>query len=423
MNNNIFRAFSERSFLFLWISEVFTQISFNLFNFFLILLVYKLTSSNTAVSLVVLSFTIPAILFGVLAGVYVDRWNKKRVLLFTNVIRGALLLVLAFFPESIFAVYLISFLVAVVTQFFVPAETPMIPLVVRNNYLLAANALFGLGLYGSVFLAYLLSGPVILFFGSTGTLLFLACLFFLGGIFVSWIKMERGGLPKKKGVLKTSKSTILREIKQAVDLMRGSKKVSHAIFLLAVAQILLLILAVIAPGYATQVLHIKIEDFPLLFIAPAALGVLAGAVILVNKFHNVSREKIMTFGLFLSGVAMLLLPFGSAIASKDAVVTLNDLLPHILDITNIHLLVALAFLLGLANAFVFVPSNTILQENTTDESRGKIYGVLNAIVGLFSLVPIIIVGGLSDIVGVDKVIVGIGVSLIVMGFGRIFLRF
>src|SRR5487761_679233 len=96
MNAHILRVFSERSFLFLWIGEVFTQISTNLFNFFLLLVVYKLTHSNTAVSGIVLTFTIPAIFFGSIAGVYVDRWNKKYVLIITNTIRALLLILVAF---------------------------------------------------------------------------------------------------------------------------------------------------------------------------------------------------------------------------------------------------------------------------------------------------------------------------------------
>jgi len=98
---------------------------------------------------------------------------------------------------------------------------------------------------------------------------------------------------------------------------------------------------------------------------------------------------------------------------------MNMSLPHIIDITTEHLLVVLAFILGLANAFVFVPSNTILQEETSDELRGKIYGVLNALVGLFSLLPILLVGSLSDIIGVDKVIIGIGVVLVSLGLSRL----
>ena len=79
----------------------------------------------------------------------------------------------------------------------------------------------------------------------------------------------------------------------------------------------------------------------------------------------------------------------------------------------------IAFTLGAANALVFVPANTMIQEHTTDEFRGKIYGLLNSIVGALSLFPIIIAGGLSDILGVSNVITGIGIIIIVFGLIRI----
>ncbi len=417
---NVFLAFGDRSFLLLWIGEVFTQIAFNLFNFFIILHVYELTKSNTAVSMAVLSFTIPAILFGILAGVYVDWWNKKKVLLVTNIIRALLLLVLAIFSQNILLVYGISFLVSVVTQFFIPAETPMIPLVVRPQYLLSANALFGLGLYGSILVAYIISGPIILFLGAENILLFLSVLFLLGALFISWIHFHPKEKNNKKNVFSESRKTIINEIKIAFSQIKNSRKISHAIFLLAIAQILLLVLAVIAPGYASQVVRIPIEQFPIYFIAPAAFGVFVGAIILVNYFSHFSKDKIMTGGLFLSGFAMFLLPYGSDFSSKQIVKSVNMFLPHLFDVTTLHILIFLAFVLGLANSFVFVPSNTILQEETSDEFRGKLYGVLNAFVGVLSFLPILIVGGLSDLIGVDKVIIGIGIILLSIGTSRIF---
>ncbi len=414
MREHIFGALSEKSFVFLWFGQIATQIAFNLLNFFLILHVYSLTGSNIAVSIVVVSFTIPAIFFGILAGVYVDRWNKKKVLLISNIIRGLLVLLLALFHNNLYLIYTVSFAVSVATQFFIPAETPMIPLVVRGKLLLSANALFGLGLYGSILVAFLLSGPALIFLGEVYTLLFLAVLFLIGSLFVSGITLSKK-IAKKKSPLTTPKHVLMAEVRSAFSLMRRSRAISNSLFLLALSQILLLVLAVIAPGYAGQVLQISIEQFPLYFIAPAATGVFLGALLLVHFFSNASKEKMMTLGLFLSGFAMLLLPYGSKIVAREFVQIFNTSFASVFDITTLHVMVLLAFILGLANAFILVPSNTILQEQTSDELRGKMYGVLNAMVGVFSLLPILLVGSLSDLIGVDKVIVGVGITLLSVG--------
>jgi MFS family permease len=188
MNTDILRVLSERSFLYLWIGEIFTQVSTHLFNFFLILVVFQLTQSNTAVSIAVLSFTIPSILFGSLAGAYVDRWDKKKVLIITTVIRALLLIFLAFFLHNVFMVIFISFVFNVFVQFFIPAESPMIPLVVKEKYLLGANALFGLAIFGSMLVAYVLSGPLLIAFEPFVIAIALGLTLMLGAFFIAFIK-------------------------------------------------------------------------------------------------------------------------------------------------------------------------------------------------------------------------------------------
>lgn len=68
MKHNIFSALSEKSFLYAWLGEIFALIATNIFNFFLILVVFDLTHSNAADAAVVLSITIPSIIFGMIAG-------------------------------------------------------------------------------------------------------------------------------------------------------------------------------------------------------------------------------------------------------------------------------------------------------------------------------------------------------------------
>ncbi len=415
MNGHILRVFSERSFLYLWIGEVFTQVSTNLFNFLLILIVYNLTHSNTAVSGIVLSFTVPAIFFGSIAGVYVDRWNKKYVLIITNTIRAFLLILVAFTLNNVYMLYIVSVLFTVLAQFFIPAESPIIPQVVRKEFLLHANALFGLAIFGSILIAYVLSGPLLILLQPFKTILFLAVMLFVGAIFISLIKPNT----TKLSILNRKKSQQLdffTDIKQTLSFVKHTKSIFHSLFLLALSQILILILATVAPGYASQILGIQVQQFPIIFVTPAAIGMIVGSVLLINIFHNHPKEKITTSGIFISGIAMLMLPFGSKVASHEIVHVINSYLPHAFSITIYHIVVVLAFLLGVANSLVFIPANTRIQENTSEEIRGKIYGFLNTFIGILSLVPIILVGGLSDLIGVGSVIIGIGICLLIFGF-------
>src|SRR3989344_8028837 len=165
MRNPFISVLSIPPFLFLMISEFFSQFAMNLLNFILLIVVFQLSGSNIAVAGVVLSFTLPSILFGILAGVYVDKWNKKNVLVYTNVLRALAAFPLLFVSQELFLVYLLSFIVSLITQFFIPAETPIILQLVPEKLLLQANALFSMGIFGSIIVAYAMSGPLLLILG------------------------------------------------------------------------------------------------------------------------------------------------------------------------------------------------------------------------------------------------------------------
>lgn len=416
MKNHVFSALSEKSFVYVWMSEIFALIATNIFNFFLVLVVFDLTHSNAANSGVVLTIIVPSIIFGVLAGAYVDRWNKKKVLLIVNITRSLLLVLLAFYVNNLYFLYVVSFVFSFITQFFIPAELPILPSVVDKKNLYSANALFGISIYASILIAFVLAGPLIILFRPSGTLLLLAVMLFIASVFIFFTNLIY--LKKPQNGEEVERENIFIDMKYALSLISHTKEVSQSIFFLALSQTLVLVLATIAPGYASSVLGIPVVQFPLLFVAPAALGVVVGAGILISFFHDRSKYKLITTGIFLSGICMLFLPYGSKVASKGFVQIINLYLPRFLHIDILHIVVVVAFILGFANSLVFVPANTMLQEKTSEEFRGKVYGFLNAFIGVLSLLPVVIVGSLADVVGVGAVITGIGVFLLAVGILR-----
>lgn len=418
--NLILKTLRIRSFLYLILSEFFSQFSMNLFNFALLIVVFRVSESNSAVSGVVIAFTLPSLIFGILAGVLVDRWNKKKVLLITNILRALLVFPLFYFYNNLAIIYIVTFGVSMVTQFFIPAETPIIPLLVKRKLLLSANALFGMGIYASIFLAYALSGPILFFLGERNIFIGLAALFVIAGFFASIIKVSKSRIEPKK-VIDFPPLTLKQELKIMMDVIYKTKALSHALFSLTLSQVLIFVLAVVGPGYAKDVLNIPVENFPILFVTPAIIGVALGALIIGSFLHNFSKATLTKFGMFLLGVSIMLLPYGSKFESREFVQLINLYLPSLLTINVLHIMFVLAFVLGFATAFIFVPANTILQEETNDESRGKIYGVLNTLIGITSIIPVVLVGGLADIIGVKSVITGVGISVIILAFTRTFI--
>ena len=151
-------VFKNRSFLRLWLSQASTQIGGNMVLFGLTVIVSE-SQSNTAVSLLILSFLVPAVLFSAVAGVYVDRIDRRLVLIATNVLRGFAVAALLLVGDNFALILLLNIFVSTVTVFFAPAEAAMIPMVVPRKQLLPANGIFTLTLNAAFALGFTLVGP------------------------------------------------------------------------------------------------------------------------------------------------------------------------------------------------------------------------------------------------------------------------
>lgn len=410
-----------RPFLFLMLSEFFSQIAFNMQHFVLIFIIYEITHSNTAVSGIILSFTIPAILFSLLAGVYVDRWNKKSVLFFTNLIRAFLLLPFLIPNAHPSIIYTLTFFIAVATQFFLPAESSIIPILIPEKLLVAGNAVFSAGIFTTVFIGYILSGPVLLFFGRTISFILLTALFFLSALFILFVNVPQKKIKKITKVKEVGKS-VKYEIKEIFAFMRKAKEVTKALTTLTVSQAIIFVFAALGPGYLSTILKVRVESLSWILLAPAAVGMIvgAGALSSLSKKHN--HVTLNAIGFFVTGLIFLFLPYGNQVAAKGFIQTLNHFLPSVLDITIVHIIVVLAFVAGFANALIFIPANAVIQANTTENIRGRIYGFLNALTGSVSLLPVILAGGLADLIGVSQVITGIGALMLAIAIFRFIIK-
>ena len=137
-------------FRFLWFGQIFSQLAVNTLLFVLALRLYQTTGTNTAVTGLFLAYGIPAVLFGMIAGTAVDHLDKRRVLMYCDILRAVLVFCLFFISGNIFLVYLVTLVNAVITQFYVPAEAPIIPHLVTGDRLVPANSLFSFTYYLSL---------------------------------------------------------------------------------------------------------------------------------------------------------------------------------------------------------------------------------------------------------------------------------
>jgi DHA3 family macrolide efflux protein-like MFS transporter len=134
----------NRNFLALWLGQVISQIGDSFTFLALLIMVNQLTGSTVSMGMMMISLTLPQLVFSFLAGVIVDRLDRRKIMIISDLLRG--LLVLAFLTvrsaEQVYILYIVGFLVSTVSVFFWPARTAMIPRIVEGEAkLLSANAL------------------------------------------------------------------------------------------------------------------------------------------------------------------------------------------------------------------------------------------------------------------------------------------
>src|SRR6185437_4017448 len=127
----------KRNFLLLWLAQLISMTVLSASNYALLVLIQRVTGSTTLVALALIAFSLPAVLIGAPAGVFVDRRNKKQVLFYSNCLRAiatcGFVVSLVINQKQLVPAYLLTFLVSAIGQFFTPAEGASIAMLVSDD--------------------------------------------------------------------------------------------------------------------------------------------------------------------------------------------------------------------------------------------------------------------------------------------------
>ncbi len=407
------------SFRALWFGQICSQLAANTLLFILALHVYQATGRNTAVSALFLAYGLPAVAFGMIAGTIVDHLDKRRVLIVCDLARAVLILSLLFFSGNIFLIYAVTFMSAIITQLYVPAEAPMIPKFVPEERIVSANSLFSFTFYSSLALGSVLSGPLLRVFGTHGIFVLISFVFILAAWNEMHLPSQAAGTWAFRAIFRHSIPDILRrvwgELVKGVRYVRKSRVLSDSLLLLTGTQIILVLLGTLGPGFADRVLQVDFRDASLLIVGPAVLGVIGGAIWVGAVGFRIPKERLIRTGVF--GAGMLLLCI-SLVVRLHRVPQFSWMFG---DSVRLPLVFLLFFLLGVANSFLDVPANSLLQDEAKGSMRGRVYGMLTAAVGGVGVLPVVVGGVLADVVGVGKVIFFLG--LLITGYGAWRIRY
>ncbi len=379
------RLLTNRNFLKIWLAQLFSQLAANLLNFALIIKVFELSANtkyaNIAVSLLILSFGVPSIIFAVLAGAYVDHMDRKKVLVITNIARAVLVLCFLLFETNLMFVYLMVFVISTFSQFFTPAEAAAMPRLVKKRDLTIANSFFLFTLYGSFAVGYALAGPVISSFGQNAVYWLTSGAFMVSALLCLTLPRINAEL---KGInIAQINSQVMSMIGQTTKKILSTPKLSFPILNLSIIQMMIGVIAVIAPALSISLFNQSLAVASTKIIIPISIGMLFGAFI--SGYILRKSKKIITIDLGI-GMAVLIL------VSSYFLPRLESLALYI------PVIVIGVFILGIAVSMISVTAQTLLQVNSSDEERGKIFGMLNMMMNIAATIPVLIAGVVADIV-------------------------
>src|SRR6266550_5687112 len=276
------RVLKNRSFLLLWLAQLLSQIVFNAANYGVIATVTAVTHSTVMVGFAIVSFTLPAVPFSLLAGVYVDYLNKRLVLWVSNALRaattGLIVVALLWNPHMLIPLYFLTFVISLVTQFFTPAEASAIPLLVSKNNLAPALSLFNITLTIAQALGFLLLGGLITalfppFSLSLGfihiqvlsfdmlfvlvAMVYVICTLLILAIPKRALQQRQSDEPDLfKSLGKQTWKIIRHEVREAWSYVRSNRQLLLALLRVSFVSILLLVIGELAGPFVVNVLHL-----------------------------------------------------------------------------------------------------------------------------------------------------------------------
>jgi MFS family permease len=416
ISNGFIPVLRNRRFFVLWLGQVFSQLADKVYLVLMIGIIADRFQQNDQsisawVSAIMISFTIPAVLFGSLAGVYVDRWSKKSVLVTSNIWRGILVLMIPLLlllsdinqsflnlPIGFWILLIITFCVSTLTQFFAPAEQATLPLIVKSNNLLAANSFYTTTMMGLLILGFAIGEPM-LNVGynlvsnlhpswSFGKELMVGGSYIMAGIILLFLKTEE----KKKDITQTSH--VLTDIWDGIKYLGKNGKVRNALIQLVILFSVFAALAVLAVTMADTIPGMKPEQFGFL-LASTGLGMGLSATFMGSWGQQIPRRQLSVWG------------SGGAALSLIALAFLGTKL----------LWAALLFtaLFGAFAALVGVPMQTTIQVETPENMRGKVFGLQNNAVNIALSLPLALAGVAETFFGLKPVLLSLSVLVIIGG--------
>jgi MFS family permease len=401
------RVLRQRNFALLWVGGLISMTG----DWFLIVglpvELYRLTGSTLAIAGVPIAFLLPSILFGSVAGVYVDRWERRRLMVVVDIILALLLLpLLGLEALGPWIAYLVLFAQSSVEQFFTPAEVAIVPNLLEGGeeQLITANALTGVGRHISRLIGPAIAGVAVAIGGLPLVAIADGASFLVSAVLIWMIRYA----PPPRPARSPEAGAISAWRRLAGEWRDGLRVILHAPVLRAL--LVFMVITGIGEGltitlfvpWVTEALHSDAAGYGALLSAQA-IGGLAGALVIGRLGSRVDPLRLLIGGGLLFGVIDL------------GLFTYPLIYPHIGPALVVITIV------GIPGAAMMAGRTTLQQSLSADSHRGRVVGTLMAIAAVGSLAGALLAGIAGEVAPVVGLLVIQGSGYVVGSIAVLFL--
>lgn len=409
-------------FLGLWLAQVLSQTAQNCLWFSLVIMVSNETHRSPAgIGFTIILVQLPTMLFSGVSGVLVDRVSKRMILLGTNVIRVAGVLLYLLFQHDVAGLYLVTFFVAVISQPFAPAEGATIPLLVSREQLITANSLFQMTFMAAQAVGFALAPIAIQVFGIPTTLIILATLFALAALSLVSLPDSTRQHPVNEGLSASELARrVIDDLEEVFHFIKEQPPLAVALFQIALPPTLLLVLAEVGPDFVSNTLGLGQTSTALFFLlAPAGAGLGIGIFILAQWGSRLRKDRLVLVSLIALGVTVI----GLAAVPLEASFwnRLHALgLPIPAGVGFTLSMFPITVLAGIEVAFINAPAQTIIQEKATAAIRGRVLAMQQTLSAALAIPPLIIVALAAAALGTPATLTLAGLVIVGIGLGIVY---
>jgi MFS family permease len=351
-----------------------------------------------------------------LAGVLADRFDRKTIMVTTNVVRAVLVMLIPLaslvpaLRHDYVHLLVITFAFAAVGQLFSPAEAAAIPTVVSRETLITANSMVLATMVVTLVAGGVLA-PIVSRLDIYAPYWLAAVLFVIAGGLIWFARIPRPDPePHSPDQRRHPFHQVAVELKEGFAALATSPVLLLSFYELTLAVLVMFMMFTLAPAYVSQVLGIEAQDSYVILL-PATVGALASAALLGQLGRKISPPTLLVSALAATGVTLVLLATAPALLRQ-----FEELRVYARWAGS-----AFALLLGLEFGALLIPALTYLMENTSDSIRGRIFALLFMVVNGVTALPVLLAAVLSDWFGINHVIGALGV--LVAGTGVFMARY